>query len=202
MSNYILNVLFDPSDLQELRIVGEKVTLIKSTSSGSNLAWVVFDPFEQNEIDWTEGYYVYASKSEIQSGALIKKVSFKQANSGESYAFRNSIFETGLPGDTGINSYKVYNLNAPPERLIFGLAQDVKVNGKKYDVNPINADPVLYSHSDVITPIERVSIFMERKIYSSMVLSDIKGTSLEVDLTGAPEATVKYNLLKGGFDLV
>lgn len=202
MSNYALNVLFDPSDLQELRVVGERVTLIKSTSSGGKIAWVAFDPFQQNEVSWNESYYVYASKSEIQSGALIKKVSFKLANSGEVYSFKNSIFETGVPGGTPINSYKVINVNDPPECLLFGLAQDVRVNGKKYNVNPINADPVLYNHNDEITPIEKVTIFMERKIASSMVLSDIKGTSLEVDLTAVPEATVKYNKLKGGFDLV
>ncbi len=202
MSSYVLNVLFDSNDLQELRAVKEKVTLIKSTSSGGKVAWVAFDPFQQNEVSWNESYYVYASTSEIQSGALIKKVSFKLANSGESYSFKNSVFENGVPGGAAIDSYKVANANDPPASLIFGLAQDVKVNNKKYNVNPINADPVLYSHSDEITPIERVTIFMERKIATSMVLSDIKGTSLEVDLTGTPEATVKFNKLKGGFDLV
>ena len=115
-------------------------------------------PFENNIITWSKEYGVYASFTEILSGASIQKVSaVNPATSGVCYPFETGSFDDPA-GDAGKNMYGIDNQTAM--QLTFGMAQSVKANGSKFDASPLNAVPVLGHQKATFKPIEKLQVFL------------------------------------------
>lgn len=51
----------------------------QATEFVDDVAWVTFQPWEINNVTWKEEYFVYASDVEKQSGAVIEKASYEEA---------------------------------------------------------------------------------------------------------------------------
>lgn len=187
MPSYQLNIKFEKKDLPNIYAAKEKIVIVKHVqgNEGSHLAWVTFKPFEYNNINWETSFALYASTSEVQSGAIINKMSDVAAVTKVNYDFSNAIFENPEPDNNlGSNTYSLINKMSDYQALTFGLAQSVIVNNIDYKNHPINAIYVPYGHSATMTPIERIDVFLQADINESTVVSRIKSESLLIEYTG------------------
>jgi len=202
MPNYQLNVVFESDDLQTIKAAGEKVTLLKKTNSGVPLAWVAFLPFQKNTVAWEEDYALYASKVATQSGATIYKLSDVDANPMVCYPFQD-YGAFGVPiQDNNIKKgqYKISNNYQDEAMLTFGLAQGVQVNGTAFPNKPINAAIVPRDHEATFIPLTEIVIFLDSKISSGMVITEVSSTPTTLTFGGdTTEITVKYDAHSGLF---
>ncbi|MES0492014.1 MAG: hypothetical protein ABUK01_18620 [Leptospirales bacterium] len=195
MVNYSLNIEFDNKGLGKIRAAGELVVITKTVNSGgasAPVAWVTFQPSQQNAVKWSENYQIYASNSKVQNGAQIVEVSNVKAAAGNSYPFlnSNSFGATTSSGDPA--KYTIANQDMKKASLTFGLAQDATVNGTQ-SVNPINAVSLPSNQTAVFTPIETIQVFTMANIMGSTVIDRVNSNALTVDLTSAASQNIKYD---------
>ncbi|WP_437962987.1 hypothetical protein WME76_48155 (plasmid) [Sorangium sp. So ce119] len=202
---YQINIDIDDAGLQNIYKSGQAVTLVKSVVSNpvstGNLpvAWIEFQPLETNQITWVENYYAYATTTVIQAGATIVMTSQTAApvQPGYLYTFAQGQF-TSASGSGG--TYNV--VNGQVNGFNFGLAQQATVNNTA-TLAPLNSVPVLFNEEVSFTPIETVSIFLSSYINNGVVISQIAGAALTVQLTSqSPTATVGFNDATNEFYLI
>ncbi|NDI35179.1 hypothetical protein [Chengkuizengella sediminis] len=195
---YNLNIGFDEKDLENIYNANQKVLLIKESPGHGPVAWVTFDPFQKNQVNWIESYDVYASTHQSQEGATIDKMSERDAVGGCVYDFGNGIFKHNPGEKTSKGSYKV--MNTTTENLTFGLAQSVKVNGNESFGAPINATTVLAGQDATFIPHEKVKIFLQSNVENGQVLSTVSSKIYTADFGGVEDAiSVKYDGVTGQF---
>lgn len=202
MPRFNLNIKFDSSDLQTIVKAGQKVTLVKQNKQGSNLAWVAFQPFENNTLEWETNYAVYCSNQELQSGVQINKLSDIMATPALKYIFKDGAFTAdNNSGDIfRTDSYYVKNEMAGYDSLTFGLAQGIYVNGKAVPNRPINAVTVPFMHNISFSPLEIVNVYLEADIKESMVITNVNTTPLQLTFgNGVDTINIKYNKNSGTF---
>lgn len=200
--NYALNIMFDDKDLLDIYDAKQSVTLIKqtfsTTSNNSSVAWVTFNPFEINNVNWEENYTVYASTTQVQNGASILKSSYTDAVDGFVYNFGSGVFLKNPNLSTEADSYEI--INTTTGKLTFGLAQDVKVNGSSVQAAPINAATVLAGQNAIFTPLEKVQILLQSNVQDGLVLTSVSSQIFTATLgNGVNSVSVKYNGLTGQF---
>jgi len=205
MPSYKLNILFeDAEDLDTIYDAGEQVTLIKQTQPGQQLAWIAFDPFKNNLVEWSDNYAIYASKSKVESGATVTRLADTIATPGKRYLFEGGALHSGKK-DSSLKAgeYQVYNAYPGARYLTFGMAQDVQVNGTPYPNNPINAVTVPAKQTVNFIPYEKIMVCLRNSMRNSLVFSEV--TSEDLVLTyggGATEHTIHYESGNGRFKLV
>ena len=111
-------------------------------------------------------------------------------------------FETGACAypssiDAGVNNYGIENKYS--QQFTFGMAQSVTVNGNKFDAAPLNSVTVLSKQTAIFNPIEKVTVFLHSKFSNGMIIIDISGKSLEVDLTSKSSVAIHYDQGSGKF---
>ncbi|MDP9729890.1 hypothetical protein FY534_14105 (plasmid) [Alicyclobacillus sp. TC] len=123
MPNYTLNIEIDAESLKKIYASNEKLTLVKQTDpSQTEVAWVAFYPFENNTVQWTESYAVYASQTELTAGTTIKKVSTRSAADQNAYAFAQGSFDLATPKQSlGKGQYQVIKCAVKPLALAMGI---------------------------------------------------------------------------------
>lgn len=201
MSDFELNIQFRSEDVRLIQQADQKVTLLKEVagSSGQPVTWVTFNPFEGNTVNWTLDFGLYASNTLIQNGATIdKRSTVDPASSGVLYPFADGTFDNPT-GDAGVNNYGIQNHYDTAQQLTFGVAQSVTANGTAFEANPLNAVPVLFNQEAIFTPIEKVTIFLQGKFDNGVILTEVQGGALTVDLTNNPSQAVHYDAAKGKF---
>ncbi|MEI8593212.1 hypothetical protein [Photobacterium sp. Hal280] len=199
MSSYNLNINIDSNDVRTINQSQQKVVLVKTVggSSGSKVAWVTFSPFEHNEVSWTEKYGVYASSTQVQSGAQIYKTSaVNPATTEVMYPFEDGTF--GSPENGGqSNSYGISNRYS--QGFTFGLAQSVVANGNVFEASPLNAVSVLSRQNAIFTPVERLEVFLQGNFNNGVVISQVSSTALPLDFTNNSDITIRYDSSLGRF---
>ena len=196
MTSYELTINFDSAGLTALSAAGQLVTIVKSVSTGTPVAWIAFEPEELNTITWTEEYSVYASTSNIVNGAQIMTSSTSPAVGGQTYSFVAGQFGVGEPGlpttEYGVtNSDSAFLINGV-QMITSGLYQGAVVNGET-TASPLNATPILFNENATFTPVEKIQVFASSYQNNGLVISSVSGTALLVDLTTNPSQTIKYN---------
>jgi hypothetical protein len=91
--SYTLHLTVDTDSLKTIKKAGQKIVLAKQVdATAPDVAWLVFDPFQGNTIEWEEQFGIYASTlPELKDGATISKMSsLDPALDGESYVFSRS----------------------------------------------------------------------------------------------------------------
>ncbi|MEH2237065.1 hypothetical protein [Nostoc sp.] len=200
MVNYQLNIRLATQDVRTINGAGQKVAIVKSVgnTSGTPVIWVGFAPFENNQVSWQNQYGVYASSTQVQSGATIFKTSaVNPASANTFYPFVNGTFNSPNPPGGGDNTYGISNNYS--QQFTFGMAQSVTANGNTFDANPLNAVPVLSKQNAVFTPIEIVKVFLFGNFDNGVIISNITSNALIVDLTKDPNPTIKYDQSSGTF---
>ena len=203
MSHYKLNVDFSDAALQSIYRAGMKLAIVKSVEGdgGSPVIWVFTPPFENNTIEWEEEYQLYASGQEIMHGATISKLSETAGITNLSFDFKDGIFQNAHSNDrVGANEYSVHNtMNAYPG-LTFGLAEAVRVNGELQKGKPINAVSVPYNHHAVMSPVEKVQVFLTNDIDDGVIHTREFCNAIEVVYEDKDdEKSIRYDESKGIF---
>lgn len=199
MSAYELIAQVDSEDVRLMNANNQKIVLVKEVgnTSGTQVAWVNFSPFENNQVTWEDVYGVYSSSTEVQNGAtLLQTSTVNPASAGVYYPFKDGTF--GSPtGETGSNSYGIQNKYS--RQFTFGMAQAVTANGNKFPVSPLNAVTVLSQQNAQFTPIEKVKIFVQANLNNGVIISQITSPALTIDLTNNPNQKVRYDRKLGAF---
>jgi hypothetical protein len=200
MANYALNLIFSGKDLDIIDRCRQKVVIAKQSTNGSKTAWITFDPFEYNSVEWTEQYALYASTSEVKKGATIRKMSDCTALQQVNSVFERGWFAEFQPQPLPNNTFKITHKNADSGVLTFGLAQNVIVNGSMFDNHPINAVPVAYGHSATMSPIERIDVYLAANLDTAMVLTEVDSPVISLAYSGdTTEFSIEYNSDTGMF---
>lgn len=203
MSHYKLNVDFSDAALQSIYGAGMKLAIVKSVegAKGSPVIWVSTLPFESNTIEWDEEYEIYSSRQEAMHGATINKLSETLGITNLCFDFKDGMFGNAHSDDgVGANEYGVRNAMDAYPSLTFGLAEAVRVNGDLQRGKPINAVSVLYNHQAVMSPIEKVQVFLANDINDGVVHTREFSNAIEVVYTDNDvEKSIRYNELKGIF---
>lgn len=203
MSSYKLNINFTEEALKVIYAAHQKLALTKAVAGnmGKSVVWVSTLPFARNAIEWKENYMLYSSMEEVQNGANIKKLSDAAAIDNVVYDFSSAVFQNAKSSDcVSTNEYAVHNAMDQYDSLTFGLAQEVKVNGQTKEGNPINALTLPYNHTAVMSPVEKVKIFLANSVDDGIVLSRQFSNAIEVEFRGnETEKTITYDCEKGMF---
>lgn len=176
---YKLNIKMAIEDMKLLYSVDRKVVLAKENLENfgnsndfiDEIVWVAFQPWEINPITWESKYSVYVSETQKQSGAVIEKASWKEAEpKTKMYSFNDGYF-TGeqFSGESHQTAYYIKNNYYKPET--FGLAQSVKVRDYLYEANPINAMTVLNNEKVYFIPTEKIKVFIAARAENGKVIS-------------------------------
>lgn len=195
--NYQINISIDNQGLQTIYNNGLYVTLVKSVVSqpvaqgNLPIAWVAFQPLQQNQVSWQEQFTMYATTTVLQAGATIVMTS--QTNTpvqtGWTYTFEQGQFN-GVSG----GSQSTFNLaNQQNGNFNFGLAQQAIVNNVQVTA-PLNAIPVPYNMSATFTPLETISLFLASYSNNGSVISQVASNALVITLSSQnPVAQVGFN---------
>lgn len=203
MSKYKLKVSFTEEALKTIYAAGEKLAITKEVSGdrGSSVVWVAAAPFEENFIEWENNCQLYASRQEVQNGAIIEKLSDVEAIPALVYDFESAVFGNAhTSACVGRNEYAVQNEMSEYGTLTFGLAQAVMVNGEVQYGNPINAITLPCNHTCVMSPVEKLKVFLGGNLNNGVVVSREFSSAIEVEYRGnETEKTIAYDFAIGMF---
>lgn len=200
--NYGLNIIIDSDSTERINRNNQKVTIVKQTNSSiqtaNSVAWLTFAPYQDNEVTWEEQYGVYATKTELQNGAVIRKTSDREATDSYLYTFKNNVFDGGTSGKISTGIFGVENESGDNE-VKFGLTQMANVNGTIV-TSPLNIMPVMNNQTGTFEPIETVYIFLSSSENNGTVISNVFSKSCTVTLTGSkPTAKIGFNAQSNQF---
>ncbi len=203
MSKYKVEIKFATDALKAIYAAGERLAITKEVTGnkGKSVTWVSTLPFENNVIEWEEDYLLYASRQEVQAGAMISKLSEEVGVCGAMYSFESGIFQNARAVEcVGKNEYGLQNGMDMYPHLSFGLAQPVRVNDELQMGNPINVLTVPYNHMAVMSPKEKIKVFLAADLDNGVVISREFSNALEVEYVGnETEKTVVYDQKSGMF---
>lgn len=195
---YQINLDIDDAGLKAIYDSGQSVTLVKSVvgnplvTGNLPIAWLSFQPLEENQIVWTENYYAYATTTSLQAGAVISMTSQSPGpmQAGWLYTFEDGQFASAPGGAAG--TLNVFN-DMQSNNFNFGLAQQATINNVATSA-PLNSQPVLYNESASFTPIETLSIFLSSYSNNGVVLTQVASNALVLSLTSQnPTINVGFN---------
>ena len=203
MSSYKLNISFSDEALRTIYTAGQKLALIKTVQgdAGQMVTWVATLPFQSNVIEWKNEYMLYTARQEATNGTTIKKLSEVDATDGFIYEIEKGLLG-GAHTDSSVkaNSYAAHNKMDQYPYLTVGMAVSAKVNGEEKKGNPINAVVLPYNHTAVMSPIERVGIFLAADIDDGVVQTKEFSNILTVEYKGSEtEHSVRYDETSGIF---
>ena len=141
MSKFTLNIGFTNKQLKLIYAAGANVIVAKPTQREKpNVAWQVFKPMGENNLEWEEVYGIYASTARIVNGAkLIKSSEVMPALMDQKYKLEPS-GAISPPGPGGVpNSFRLANEYKHEPIMTFGLYQGANVNGAEIVKNAISA---------------------------------------------------------------
>lgn len=203
MSKYNLNIHFSDAALQTIYAAGQKLALVKTVEgdSGTPVIWVATLPFENNTVEWENNYQLYASREEAMHGATISKLSETAGITNLAFDFQGGIFKNAQPNKmVGSNEYGIHNDMDAYASLTFGLAEAVRVNGEMQTGKPINAILLPYNHTAVMSPVEKVQVFLANSIDDGVVQTREFSNVINLTYTGnETEKSIRYDETKGIF---
>lgn len=203
MSHYKLNISFPDDALNTIYAAKQKLALVKSVEgdSGAPVIWIATAPFESNVVEWNNEFQLYSSRQEAKNGATIRKLSETKAIENHTFDFKDAVFQSSQTDDKiGANKYGVHNSMNEYPSLTFGLAASVSVNGKKEGGKPINAILLPYNHTAVMSPVEKVSVFLASDIDDGVVQTKGYSNMIQLIYSGNQvEKSIRYDTSKGMF---
>ncbi|MBF0624922.1 MAG: hypothetical protein HQL82_08950 [Magnetococcales bacterium] len=205
MATYTLNVGFTNADLQLFYATGTNLIIAKPAQGGStpNVAWLVVQPMQANQVTWDEQYGVYASTSDMSNGATLTKMSSTgiPAVMGRLYDLSAAGTIDLQPNSAGPNSFTLLNqYQSPKNYMTVGLYQNANVNSISILGNAISAVPVITNYTAVMTPFTTVYLWMQSQVKSNSVVTTVTSTTTQVTFGGGVySANMQYNSSSGSF---
>jgi hypothetical protein len=195
-----VNLTIEPRSLKMLYEANQRIAIFRQTGPAASqdvfpkIAWIVFSPFQNNCIEWSDKYYLYASSGSAVPGRLeMNAVSRDVMQPDWSYTFENGAFVSRQGAGKGISLMN--NMQAP--NLRFGLAQGATVNGVSL-FNPLNIVPLLYREEMNLTPDTRFEIALSSCDRSGSFAGHVRGKPLAISPGKA--SMVKTSVVNVGFN--
>jgi len=192
---FSIDITIDQDGVEAINSSGQKVTLVQSVvsnpPSSDIVAWLAFSPLESNLVTWQEEYYIYATTTEVQSGATIQMTSQTEsaAQLGWTYTFANGIFNGASGGDG--TAYNANNQQGGTYGM--GLAQQAMVNNVQ-TFAPLSVVDVLNDETANFTPEIQLSIFLSASQNNGSVLSQVAGNAYSFTLSSSvPSISLDFN---------
>jgi hypothetical protein len=208
--NLKLNLIIKDPDLRILKASNLRVTLAKPVGDGMpNVAWLVFDPFMGNTVEWTEEYGLYASTVSLKQGTKISRISElpPPVKVGKTYLFGNDAnpvfdFDDASIEPVPAGSFRIENLLSGDDypTLAFGLTQKAVINNKSISPSCINAATVPSQMNVTFTPLTTVYVWLQNLYASGTVITNVMSKTTKV-LFGGPvtENSLEYDSEQGCF---
>ncbi len=207
MTTYTLDFEIDDKGLNN--IDGMMISLAKTVTTAmvsGNLAtsWISFLPAQNISVTWEEEYYIYASQTQLSDGAKITMESNTNApvSAGQVYKYGSAGTFTNTPAPTN-GAFETLNqrhYTGKQDAWTMGLAQAATVNGGKISMAPLNGVIVPYHLSGSFTPIETVSMWLSQYDDNGVVISQVGGGALTVQMTSqSPQASIGFNDAENSF---
>ncbi|XXT20092.1 hypothetical protein WME94_00815 [Sorangium sp. So ce429] len=188
----MIQIDIDKKGLDAIHAAGQSVALVKGGASpgGATVAWLTFQPFQTNQVTWTESYDVYATTTLLAPNAVILVNSKSgSAETGWTYTLEDGQFTAAAGGVTGAISVA----NQAQNGLSFGLLQQALVNNVAVS-GPESAIPVLYNQTTFLTPSTTISIFLTPAGSNGTILYEVPSNALTVTATAAsPTVNVGFD---------
>jgi hypothetical protein len=209
MPTYTLELSISQTDLETIEGAGENIIVAKPVNSPDgtpNVAWLSIKPLEGNQIVWTEEYAMYASTSQIQSGASIFQTSTTPypAEDGVCYQFdAHGTFpgQIAAPQPVAGGSYSILNDYTAQKAMTFGLTQSATTTNGNYHLSPLNAQSVPSQQQVVFTPFTTVWVWLETQVSSGVVLTSVFSKVAVVTFGGsATTQALTYDDTHGQFE--
>ncbi len=205
--DFKLNLSIDAESLRELKKSGLKITIAKGVSEKSpNVAWLVFEPFQGNVVQWTEEYGIFASADDVtMNGAKISRMSeIFTAQDGTSYNFADDATFHGPFTDDGVKvgAFRVNNKMTPQSHrsLIFGLEQKACINNTTIKPSPLNIAYVPAMLSVSFVPMTNVYVWLQNEYTYGTVLTTIESSyNVFTFGNGVNEVNVLFDYTTGRF---
>lgn len=202
MPSYSLTLAIDPASLNQIYQANLNVVVGQTVGSGVDVAWLVFRPFQENQVSWNDQAGLYASATPRLPGAILSLLSATgPVESGFSYTFGASGAFGGpgappvSPGQYGaVNSYE--GVLGP---LTFGLTLSAMVNGRPQNSLPVNAVPLAAGGQIALQPSSEVYVWLDATSQPMTVLAGPGRGAAVVDLSLGGEASLVYSPQAGGF---
>jgi len=174
-----VNISISDRGLQEIYSSGKSVALVQGTQD-TPIIWLIFQPFQANQVIWSGLYSIYATGTALTPGNVVfmNSITDGPAQLGRLYNFQNGIF-TATQGTA--EGYSVANLTSSPDVLNFGLAQAANVNGVSV-LSPLIATPVHFNQMASFTPSSAFSIFLTSYSNNGVIASQVPGNALQIRL--------------------
>lgn len=208
MSQYTLTLNIDAQDLTYIKAAQQRITLGKTVGGDQpNVIWLSIDPFQANTVQWTDDVWIYASTTQVTSGASILKLSEVQpgpALDGGYYpftaaaVFNDFVSSTDVPAGTYAANNDMPASNYP--LLTFGLSQSAQVNAVPVTRKPISARMVLATQRIFMTPNANVYVWLQSQFASETIITSIVGRHTIARFGGGvTDIALKYDLARGLF---
>lgn len=209
-----LKLLVDKEDLRTLLAAQLRITLAKTINQNAPLlTWVTFYSRELATAEWSEDYWIYASTTKIERGAMITKlteVNPGPAQTGGYYQLTPAatFSEYHQSTSTPATDYMAYNSMpySQYQMLTFGLSQSITVNDFLADRLPFWAENVPATYQVNFTPNSGIYIWLQNNFDSGMVFSTQQQMSSSAGLRtlvrflpGVDVITLKYDPNMGVF---
>ncbi|XXY13460.1 hypothetical protein WME88_34900 [Sorangium sp. So ce216] len=207
MTTYQMNFTLDTTSVGDINNAKQFITIVKSVGGGgdSTVAWLTFPAAQAIQVTWEEQYWLYATNLQYQAGAKINSqaITTSPVLASNLYTFNPDQLFSSAQLQTPNGSFQVDN-QIGNNKWQFGLAQMASVNGSATPTAvPLNIVPVLNNQHVSFTPEVTVSVFTQMLSNNGVVISEVTGNPLTVNLTSAAssanlgydDGTSTFNLL-------
>ncbi|KVN38589.1 hypothetical protein WJ63_00930 [Burkholderia pyrrocinia] len=193
MPEYKLTLHVDQVDLETMHMAGQKIVIRKSTGAGgANVAWLAFKPMASNTVTWKTDYGLYASTTQIRSGAVIDRMSqlptrsnpFGYPTDGQLYKLSDAGVFEGKQGEIEKGAYGFINNFSTEKYLTCGLLLAANVNGKVV-MEPQSAVLVPVGNKMITKPVEKLEVFVAASIDSGSVCTEVVADKFEATYSGS-----------------
>ncbi|HYO91488.1 MAG TPA: hypothetical protein VEQ40_07625 [Pyrinomonadaceae bacterium] len=204
---YEVNISIDNEGLRKIYDAYKSVAFVKSLSLTNGLlfnlpiAWLSFQPLQENQVVWQGSYYVYATSTILRYGSTIGMSSLTESEAlrGEAYIFAQGHFTMSAGGLAG-----AYNISNQMEtgRFSFGLAQSALVNNVQV-LAPLSALPLLYNEQVSLMPEEDILVFLSPYGNNGTVIPPIADNALSINLSSQrPSVSINFDNNTNSFYLI
>ncbi|HEU5469665.1 MAG TPA: hypothetical protein VFV67_03360 [Actinophytocola sp.] len=196
MANYTVSVLMSKetvNNLSQNNFVLYGFKAVRTTLPGAPLVWFQTTAYgETTELNWTQRFRAYTSRSKIVPGGLIRATNSYDIDLGQTLEVTDksgtgSVVLAGNPGAVSI-------LNQTSTEFTCGVSEMQPDGG----VTPMCAFPLFGNNLDVIAPVERILLtFSTTPVNTGTVIYQAYSPGVLIDLTGTDSRTVGYDINAG-----
>lgn len=150
-----------------------------------SLAWLTFQPFEHNQVEWEEQYGIYASLDGASGNDPMTQGSQSEfpASAGNLYALQPQGSFGPPSAEEGLDpaSYYAVNSFAGAPAVTFGLFQKAQVDGQKPFARPLSAEVTPSAFRARMTPATTVYIWIQSESASVARVGQVSSPPTRVD---------------------